>query len=103
MTHEVPYHKVKKVRTIPLSVKALQILTERQLIEIAEFVFTINNNSINQNTLSHKFHEYAIKANINPKLNFHSLKHTFASWLVQKGVSIYEVQKFLGHSNVSVT
>jgi len=95
--------KSKKVRTIPLSIKALQILTERQLTERTEFVFTINDRPINQNFLSHKFHKYVLKANINPKLNFHSLRHTFASWLVQKGVSIYEVQKLLGHSSVSVT
>ncbi|MEG8989805.1 tyrosine-type recombinase/integrase [Ignavibacteria bacterium 4148-Me] len=95
--------KSKKVRTIPLSIKALQILTERQLTEKTEFVFTINDRPINQDFLSHKFHKYVLKANINPKLNFHSLRHTFASWLVQKGVSIYEVQKLLGHSSVSVT
>jgi len=31
------------------------------------------------------------------------LRHTFASWLVQKGASIYEVSKLLGHSSVNVT
>jgi len=32
-----------------------------------------------------------------------SLRHTFATWLVQEGVPIYEVQKLLGHSSISVT
>ena len=45
----------------------------------------------------------SLKAGINAKLNFHSLRHTFDSWLIQNGVSIYEVSKLLGHSNLKVT
>ena len=44
-----------------------------------------------------------IKTELNNKLHFHSLRHTFATWLVQDGVNIYEVQKLLGHSSVKVT
>jgi site-specific recombinase XerD len=37
------------------------------------------------------------------RLHFHSLRHTFASWLVQDEVSLDEVQKLLGHSSIKVT
>lgn len=33
----------------------------------------------------------------------HLLSHTFATWLVQSGVGIYEVQKLMGHSSVAIT
>jgi site-specific recombinase XerD len=36
-------------------------------------------------------------------LHFHSLRHGFATLLVQSGVSLYEVQKLLGLSNISTT
>ena len=36
-------------------------------------------------------------------LRIHDLRHTFASVLVNKGVSIYEVQTLLGHSSVQMT
>ncbi len=36
-------------------------------------------------------------------LVFHSLRHTFASWLAQDGVSIFEISKALGHRDIGMT
>jgi len=37
------------------------------------------------------------------KLVFHSLRHTFASWLVQMGKPLYTVSQLLGHSDLKMT
>jgi integrase len=37
------------------------------------------------------------------KLTFHSLRHTYASWLVDRGVGLYDVQKLLGHRSSGLT
>jgi integrase len=99
------YHitKGKRVRTIPLNSKGLQILEKRFVNKIRNRVFTYRGNHLMQDFLSHKYAGYVEKAKLNTKLNFHSLRHTFASWLVQKGVSIYEVSKLLGHADIKTT
>ena len=38
-----------------------------------------------------------------PEFTIHSLRHTFASRLVQKGVPLYTVQKLLGHTDIRTT
>lgn len=39
----------------------------------------------------------------NQKIVPYSLRHTYASWLVQKGVDLYKVAALLGHSTIEVT
>jgi site-specific recombinase XerD len=37
------------------------------------------------------------------KVVWHTLRHTYASWLVQAGVSLYHVQKLMGHEEIRQT
>jgi integrase len=34
---------------------------------------------------------------------FHTLRHTFASWLVQKGTPLYTIAELMGHSTIEMT
>lgn len=95
--------KSKKVRTIPLNLTALQILTERQLQIDSEFVFTYQNKPIKQSFISHKSKKLIKKAGLNEALNFHALRSTFATWLIQKQVPLLTVSKLLGHSSPTIT
>jgi len=93
--------KGKRVRTIPLNTKALEVLNKRD--KSTARVFLYEGEPIKQVFISRRFGMYIEKAGLNLKLNFHSLRHTFASWLVQAGVSIYEVSKLLGHADIKTT
>lgn len=37
------------------------------------------------------------------KVVFHTLRHTYASWLVEKGEDLYVVNKLMGHSSLAMT
>ena len=38
-----------------------------------------------------------------PELRIHDLRHSFASFLVNAGRSLYEVQNILGHAQIQTT
>jgi integrase len=37
------------------------------------------------------------------KVVFHTLRHTFASWLAIDGVPLYTISKLMGHSSIEMT
>lgn len=45
------------------------------------------------------------KGQADPRLKvvFHTLRHTFASWLAQQGTPLYTVAKLMGHSTLAMT
>ncbi|MBS4027709.1 MAG: site-specific integrase [Ignavibacteriales bacterium] len=97
--------KVKngKRRVIPMNNICYHLLRTRSEKNISDFVFSINEKQIYGYWLTHLFKRYIRLAGLSERLKFHSLRATFASWLVMSGTDIYAVSKLLGHSDVSVT
>ena len=96
--------KTGKRRCIPLNETASYLLRQKSVLPQSEYVFTLNGKQIRDGWVTHKFKFYVYECRFqDDRLHFHSLRHTFASWLVQDGVSLYEVQKLLGHTDMKVT
>lgn len=54
-------------------------------------------------TLQRKFKAYCKKAELNPLYTFHSLRHGFATRLLESGTPINLVSLALGHADISTT
>ena len=94
--------KSRKERTIPLNEKAYDVLSgiERK----GEYVFARRDGKKrDKHFISRRFKACLTKEGLSNGFSFHCLRHTFASHLVQKGVSLYIVSKLLGHANTKTT
>jgi integrase len=96
--------KSKRNRTIPMAKTLYTLLAERKEAAICEYVFHNRMmKPLDGHSVSQKFKKYVREAKLDDRLNFHGLRHSFASWLAMNGTNIYEISKLLGHSSVAVT
>ncbi|MGE5445372.1 MAG: tyrosine-type recombinase/integrase [Ignavibacteriales bacterium] len=67
------------------------------------FFCTLKGKKLNDRYIREMIERYGEKAGIGKHVNPHMLRHTFATELLQEGYNIREVQKLLGHTDVSTT
>ncbi|MFA6469255.1 MAG: site-specific integrase [Bacteroidota bacterium] len=95
--------KAGKSRIVPMNEGVFDLLNGYNATRKFDLVFNFEGKKIREDRLTKGFKRFLKIAELDTWLTFHHLRHTFASLLVQDGVSIYEVQKLLGHSTITVT
>ena len=104
----VPLSKSGKARHIPLSAGAMAMVERaRQVVastalSTSPYVFPNVATGGPLRDIQHCWEQARELAGLQ-NVRLHDLRHSYASALVNEGRSIYEVQKLLGHANVSTT
>jgi len=93
--------KSGKERTLPLCRPVYEILVQLSPREGPVFR-SIRGTQVNKQYVSERFRRYTRLAGLKG-INFHSTRHTAASWLAQTGCSIEAIRRYMGHSTITVT
>lgn len=97
-----------KVRTVYMSGQVKEMLQRRRQLSDNIYVFPASNGK-KRGMISKAFYDVVRKTGLNDgvedenkKVCFHTLRHTFASWQIQNGMSLYELQRLLGQESYAM-
>jgi site-specific recombinase XerD len=103
---KISVNKSNKIRHIPLSEGAIDTLMTVQarsaLAAPSDYIFANPNTGKPFRSFFYSWDAARQRAGM-PELRVHDLRHSFASFLVNAGRSLYEVQELLGHADVKTT
>ena len=96
-------------RTVYMTDLVKQILESKKSGKPTDLVY-LNRKGNKVEEISNAFSRAVNKLGLNEgieddrmKVIFHTLRHTYASWLVQNGVDLYTVKELMGHSTLAMT
>lgn len=99
--------KGKKARYTLLSEKTLILLRDYYRTEWpTRYLFEPNGRKghvLSATTLNNIVKQAAKRAGITKNISFHSLRHTFATHLLENGINLRLIQQFMGHHSIKTT
>lgn len=89
-------------RDIPISSDLLPILEEIHNFSSSTYVISESTEFISPRTYEYRYHRLLDETGI-ASVNYHALRHTFATRCIEAGVDVKSLSEILGHSNVGIT
>jgi len=105
--------KGNKERLVPIGGRAMKVLSQylklarpfliKRGSESGEIFLSQNGKPLTRMTINNILSKYASKTRIKKKISPHTLRHSFATHLLEGGADLRAVQEMLGHSNIATT
>lgn len=89
-------------RVVPISDKIISTLVFCKSSSVSDFVVSDKEGFVSPRTFEARYKKTLNQCGIRP-VNFHALRHTFATRCIEAGVDVKSLSEILGHTNVSVT
>lgn len=90
------------VRDIPINSTLLPILRLMKTKAVSHFVVSVSPSYVSTRTFDYRYRRVMESIGV-PVVNFHALRHTFATRCVEAGVDVKSLSEVLGHANVNIT
>lgn len=90
------------LRCIPICSNLLNVLGAYTKHACSEYVVSKNHQFVLPRTYEYRYNRLLKLSNI-PHINYHALRHTFATRCIESGVDVKSLSEILGHANVSIT
>lgn len=90
------------LREIPIPSRLRPFITEAKKKSDLQYVISEKDNFISPRTYDYRYHQILEKCGLRP-VNYHALRHTFATRCIEAGVDVKSLSEILGHANVSIT
>lgn len=104
--------KGDKERLVPMGQKAIAAIKEylqqarpklARRANSPNLFLSRNGNALDRESIWRMVKKYALKAGINKKVTPHTLRHSFATHMLQRGADLRAIQEMLGHASVVTT
>ena len=89
-------------RVVPIPSPLFHVLVDCRKDASSAYVISSTDGFVSPRTYDARFHRILNNCHI-ANLNYHSLRHTFATRCIEAGVDIKSLSEILGHANVSIT
>ncbi len=93
---------IASAREIPIPSILVPYILKLRHLNSSSYVVSDSNDFVSPRTYEYRFHRILEKCGLR-KINYHVLRHTFATRCIEAGMDVKTLSELLGHSSVSFT